>query len=170
MVFRVRWRRLIYCSGLLAARLEGIPLFGFVRGDGKEIVGEHGQGHVSVPGIVLSDLVFVEPDLVLGGAEAFFDGPACTGHVHEFTEPGVSWVVAMVEREFTVVDGSPDQILMVRVGGRYQRPIIDSESFAADAAGATFPRGVVQFPREVLELDFLPGYGIGMQSVLRWLL
>src|SRR5664279_836380 len=86
----------------------------------------------------------------------------------KFTEPGVSWVVTMAESEFTVVDGSPDHVLVVRVGGGYQRPIVDSESFAADAAGAAFPRGVIQFNREVLELDFLPGYGIGMQRILRY--
>ena len=93
-MFRFRWPRLIYFRGVLVARPAGVPPFGFVCNDGKEIVGEHGEGHVPVPGVVLPDLVFVEADLVLGSAEAFFDGPACTGHVHEFTEPGLTRVVA----------------------------------------------------------------------------
>jgi hypothetical protein len=41
----------------MAPRLEGVPLFGFVCGDGEESVGVHGEGHVSVPGVVLPDLV-----------------------------------------------------------------------------------------------------------------
>src|SRR5664279_2485497 len=82
-------------------------------------------------------------------------GQRAPATVHEFTEPGVTRVVTMVESEFTIVDGSPDHILVVRVVGRYQRPIVDTESFRADAAGPAFPRGVIQFQREVLELDLL---------------
>jgi len=33
----------------------------------------------------------------------------------------------MVERDFAIVDGSPDNVLVVRVSVRYQRPIIDTE-------------------------------------------
>ena len=69
-MFRFRWPRLIYFRGVLVARPAGVPPFGFVCNDGKEIVGEHGEGHVPVPGVVLPDLVFVEADLVLGGTEA----------------------------------------------------------------------------------------------------
>ena len=67
-------------------------------------MGEHGEGDMSVPGVVFADLVFVESGLVLAGAEAFFDGPAGAGDGDEFTESGVVGVVAVVEREFAVVD------------------------------------------------------------------
>ena len=43
---------------------------GGVRGDGEERVGEHGQGDVPVPGLVLADLVVVQAGLVLGLGEA----------------------------------------------------------------------------------------------------
>jgi len=44
-------------------------------GDGKEGVGEHGQGDVPVPGAVLADLVVVQPGLVLRLAEAVLNRP-----------------------------------------------------------------------------------------------
>ena len=47
---------------------------------------EHGEGDMSVPGVPGADLVVVEADFVLGRSETFLDGPACPGHVHEFTE------------------------------------------------------------------------------------
>src|SRR5664279_3221325 len=114
-------------------------------------MGEHREGHVSVPGVVFPDLVFVESDFVLRGAEAFFDGPAGTGPVHEFDESGVIRIVTMVESQLTVVDGSSDHVFVVSVGGGYQRPVVDPESFAANAAGPALPRGVIQFVREVLD-------------------
>ena len=67
-------------------------------------MGEHGKGYVTVPGVVFSDLVFIEPDLVLGRAEAFFDGPARTSDLDEFTESGPVRVMAVIVGEFTVVD------------------------------------------------------------------
>ena len=76
-------------------------------------MGEHGEGDMSVPGVPGADLVVVETDFVLGRSETFLDGPACPGHVHEFTESGVVGVVAVVEGEFTVVDGPADQVLVV---------------------------------------------------------
>jgi hypothetical protein len=42
-----------------------------VRGDGEERGGEHGQGDVSVPGVVAADLVVVKPSFVLGELERF---------------------------------------------------------------------------------------------------
>src|SRR6478735_3271274 len=80
------------------------PFSGFVCGDGQEGVGEHGQGDVPVPGVVFADLVFVEPDLVLTGAEAFLDWPAGAGHGDQITESCVFGVVAFVVGEFAGVD------------------------------------------------------------------
>ncbi len=65
---------------------------------------EDGKGHVPVPGVVFSDLVFIEPDLVLAGSEAFLDGPARTSDIHEFTESGAVRIMAVIVGEFTVVD------------------------------------------------------------------
>ena len=96
----------------------------------------------SVPGSQVRDLVVVETDFVLGRSETFLDGPACPGHADEFTESCVVGVVAVVEGEFTVVDGPADQALVVGVGGVEQCPVIDPGSFRADSAGggAAAPR------------------------------
>jgi hypothetical protein len=91
----------------------GAPFFGVVCGDGEEGVCEHGEGDMSMPGVPGADLVVVESDFVFAGSETFFDGPARPGHVDEFSEACVVWVVAVVESEFTVVDGSADQVLVV---------------------------------------------------------
>ena len=107
--FSVRSACRVGCVVGLVVRLGEPPFFGFVRGDGEEGVGEHGEGDMSVPGVPGADLVVVETDFVLAGSEAFLDGPACPGHVHEFTESCVIGVVAVVEGEFTVVDGPADQ-------------------------------------------------------------
>ena len=84
-----------------------------VCGDGEEGVGEHGQGDMSMPGVPGADLVVVESDFVFGRSETFFDGPARPGHADEFCEACAVGVVAVVESEFTVVDGSADQVLVV---------------------------------------------------------
>jgi hypothetical protein len=51
-------------------------------------VGEHGQGDVSVPGVVAADLVVVEPDFGLGGLEAVLDGPTAPGDADEVVVGG----------------------------------------------------------------------------------
>lgn len=89
------------------------PFFGVVCGDGEEGVGEHGEGDMSMPGVPGADLVVVESDFVFAGSETFFDGPARPGYVDELSDARVVWVVAVVESEFTVVDGSADQVLVV---------------------------------------------------------
>ena len=89
-------------------------------------MGEHGEGDMSVPGVPGADLVVVESDFVLAGSEAFFDGPACSGHADELSGSCVVWVVAVVEREFTVGDGSADQVLVVGVIGVDERPVVDA--------------------------------------------
>src|SRR6266508_1175642 len=116
------------------------PFFGCVCGDGEEGVGEHGEGDMSVPGVPGADLVVVESDFVFAGAEAFFDGPACSGGVDEFCESGVVRVVAVVEREFTIVDGLADQVLVVGVGRVDECPVVDAEPFRSDPAGTALPR------------------------------
>jgi hypothetical protein len=131
------WR--VDCLAGSVVRRSGAPLFGFVRGDGEEGVGEHAEGDMSVPCAPGADLVVVESDFVFAGSEAFFDGPARAGHVDEFSEVGVVGVVAVVESEFTVIDGSADQVLVVGVGGVDERPVVDSVPFRSDSAGAALP-------------------------------
>src|ERR1700704_718205 len=75
------------------------PFFGFVCGDGEEGVGEHGEGDMSVPGVPRAYLIVVESGFILAGSKTFFDGPACPGHVDEFSEACVGRVVAMDESE-----------------------------------------------------------------------
>ena len=125
--------------GGLVVWLVFAPFFGGVCGDGEEGVGEHGEGDMSVPGVPGADLVVVESDFVLSRSETFFDGPACPGHVDEFSEAGVVGVVAVVESEFTVIDGSADQILMAGIIGVDECPVVDAVSFRSDAAGAALP-------------------------------
>ena len=45
---------------------------------------QHGEGHVSIPGVEAADLVLVEADLALGGLESLLDGPAGTGDADQF--------------------------------------------------------------------------------------
>ena len=114
-------------SFFLTVRRAGAPFFSGMCGDGEEGVGEHGQGDMSVPGVPGTNLVVVESDFVLGGSEALFDGPARSGDVDKLCESGVVWVVAVVERELAAVDGPADQVLVVRVIGIDERPVIDTE-------------------------------------------
>ncbi len=107
------------------------PFFGCVCGDGEEGVGEDGEGDMSVPGVPGADLVVVESDFILAGSEALFDGPARSGHVDELSESCVVWVVAVVEREFTVVDGSAAP----------QRWVLRSRLSTATAPPGVFGRG-----------------------------
>jgi hypothetical protein len=101
-----------------------------------------------VPGVPSADLVVIEPGLVLGRSEAFFDGPPCSGYTDELSESGVVWVVAPIEREFFVVDGSADQILVVGVIGVDECPVIDAESLRSDATRSALPRIGRQPPNE----------------------
>ena len=55
-----------------------VTAFG-VRGDGEERRGEHGQGDVSVPGVVASNLVVIKTGLVLGELERLFHAPPGSG-------------------------------------------------------------------------------------------
>ena len=103
-------------------------------------MGEHGEGDMPVPGVPGADLVVVESDFVFAGPEALFDGPARSGYVNEFSASGVVWVVASVEREFFVGDGSADQVLVVGVIRVDECPVIDAEPFRSDTAGSALPR------------------------------
>lgn len=72
-------------------------------GDCDVGVGEQGEGHVPVPGVVASDLVVIESDLVLRGLEAFLyrpPGPATPDEVG---------VVFHLDADVSVVDGDPDR-------------------------------------------------------------
>ena len=100
---------------------------------------EHRESDMSMPGVPGTDLVVVESDFVLAGSETFFDGPARPGHVDEFSEAGVVWVVAVVIGEFAVVDGSADQVLVVGITGVDKRPVVHPVSFRTDSAGAPLP-------------------------------
>ena len=125
-------------AGLVVWR-GGAPFFGLVCGDGEEGVGEHGEGDMSMPGVPGADLVVVESDFVFGRSETFFDGPARPGYADELSDARVVWVVAVVESEFTVVDGSADQVLVVGSVGVDECPVIDAVPFRSDAAGAALP-------------------------------
>ena len=94
---------------------------------------------MSMPGVVGADLVVIESDFVFAGSETFFDGPARPGHVDKLSEACVVWVVAVVESEFTVVDGSADQVLVVGIIGVDECPVVDAVAFRSDAAGAALP-------------------------------
>ena len=138
-------------AGLVVWRV-GSPFFGLVCGDGEEGVGEHGEGDMSMPGVPGADLVVVESDFVFAGSEAFFDGPARPGHADELCESCVVGVVAVVESEFTVVDGSADQVLVVGIIGVEQCPVVDAVSCRSDAAGAALPGIPGQPSREFIDL------------------
>jgi len=77
-----------------------------VRENGQETLRDHGECDVSVPGVIEPDLVVVEPDIALAGLETFLDRPSGASHPDEFTGGFVARVVAVVEREFAVIDGS----------------------------------------------------------------
>src|SRR5664280_1033596 len=143
------------------------PLFfGCVCHDGQEGVGEYGEGDMSVPGVPGADLVVVESNLILGGSETFFDGPARPRHVDEFSVAGVARVVAVVESELSVIDGSADQVLVVGVRGVCERPVVDPEPFRSDTAGAALPGIPGQPPSDLVAPGRLP-CGVGELRGLR---
>ena len=45
---------------------------------------QHGEGDVSIPGVVAADLVLVEANLAFGGLESLLDGPAGTCDADQF--------------------------------------------------------------------------------------
>ena len=111
----------------------------FSREDSEKGLGEHGQGDMSIPGVVEPNLVVVEPDVSFPGVETFLDWPAGTGDPDQFARGFVAGVVAMVEGEFGVVDGSSDHVLMAGLGGVDDRPVVDSVAFGSDSTGAAGP-------------------------------
>jgi hypothetical protein len=108
--------------------------------DRKEGLGKHGQGDMSIPGVVETDLVVVESDLSFSGLETFLDGPACTGDADEFPGGFSAWVVAVIEGEFALVDGPTNHVLVIGFVGVDDRPVVDAVAFRADSAGAPGPR------------------------------
>ena len=63
--------------------------------DGEERGCEHGQGDVSVPGVVLADLVVVQAGLVLGELEGFLDAPTTSGDADELGHG--HWLTAVAD-------------------------------------------------------------------------
>ena len=107
--------------------------------DGEEDPGEHGQGDVSIPGVVEADLVVVEPDVVFPALETFLDRPPGAGDTDEFTSGFAARTVAVVEGEFAVVDRPADQVLVVGVGGVDDRPVVN-RLFIVERGGLTATR------------------------------
>ena len=67
-----------------------VPPFGHgsfgVGGDGEERGGEHGQGDVPVPGVVVANLVVVKTGLVLGELEGLLHTPSGPGDPDQLGE------------------------------------------------------------------------------------
>src|SRR2546421_12297310 len=103
---------------------------------------------MSVPGVPGAHLIVVESDFVLAGSETFFDGPPRPGHVDQFSESRVMRVVAVVEGQFAVIDGTTDHVLVVGVDGIDQCPVVDAEAFRSDTAGTALPCMRAQPPGE----------------------
>jgi hypothetical protein len=122
---------------------------------------------VAVPGGPGADLVVVEPCLVFAGSEAFFDRPSGAGHVDEFTEARPLWVVAAVEREFTIGDRPPNQVVEIGLGGPGERPVVDPVSLCSDTAGAALPGISRQLLCEDLDL-LLDADAVAERGVLRY--
>ena len=94
-------------------------------GDDEEGGGGHGQGDVSIPCLVFTDLVVVEPGFVFGGLEAFLDGPAGAGDADQLGQIGVGWAVAEVVSDLVGVgDRAPSQ-QPVSVSRFAPRPDVD---------------------------------------------
>ena len=62
-----------------AARSRSSPPDGVLTHNGQIGMGQHGQRDVTIPSRPGADLVFVEPDLALGGLEAGLNRPARAG-------------------------------------------------------------------------------------------
>ena len=86
------------------------------------------------------DLVVVEPDIAFPGLETFLDRPSGAGDPDEFTGGFVARVVAVVEREFAVIDGSADHVLVIGAVGVDDRPVVDPVAFRPDSTAASLPR------------------------------
>lgn len=102
-------------------------------------MGEEGESYVAVPRVPGTDLVVVEPCFVLAGSETFFDRLPCAGHGHEFAESGPVGIVALIECEFVIVDGSPNEVLTIGFSRIDQCPVIDPVPFRPDTARAALP-------------------------------
>ena len=108
--------------------------------NGQEALGDHGECDVSVPGVVEPDLVVVEPDVALPGLETFLDRPSSAGDPDEFTDGFVARVVAVVEGQLAVIDGSADHVLVIGVVGVDDGPVVNPVALRPDPAGAALPR------------------------------
>src|ERR1044071_2955600 len=125
-------------SGRVVFPYVMIPPFGSVSHGREECQGEHGEGDVSIPGVVETDLVVVESSLTFRRFEAFFDGPAVADDADQFRDRFSAWVVAVEVGDFAV-RGIPPEHVLVTVAGVGQCPVVGSESFRSDPAGTARP-------------------------------
>ncbi|MEV6648944.1 hypothetical protein [Amycolatopsis sp. NPDC051371] len=68
----------------------------------EECHGQHRQGDVPVPGVIETDLVVVQPGLILGRFKTFLDRPAGTDDTDKFCQRFSARVVAVEVAEFSV--------------------------------------------------------------------
>src|SRR5712691_10346602 len=115
------------------------PLFRFVCHDREEGQGEHGQGDVPVPGVIEADLVVVQSCLAFRCLGRFLDGPAHSGCPDKLPGSFFARVITMVVGEFSVINGAPDHVLVTGPSRVEQGPVVNPESFTADAAGPALP-------------------------------
>jgi hypothetical protein len=68
------------------------------------------KSDVTVPAVVAAKLVLVQAGFVLGGLEAFLDGPSGSGDAHELVDAGARRTEAQVVGQFIRVgDAAADQ-------------------------------------------------------------
>lgn len=105
-------------------------------------VGDHDQGDVPVPGDVLTDLVMVEPGLVLGGLEALLDAPAGSCHADQGGQSGRAGGPAPVVGHFRgVADRAAGQqpVMGAVLAERDPGPVVETVPLGALAAGVALP-------------------------------
>ena len=74
--------------------------------------------------------------------------------------------MAVVVGEFAVIDGAPDHVLVAGLARVEQCPVVDAESFAADAAGPALPILGPHLPGGFLN-GFLAAFRAGELGVFR---
>lgn len=73
----------------------------------------------------------------------------------------------MVESQLTIINGSTDHVLVVGIGGVYQRPVVDPEPFRSDTTSTALPRVRTQPCGERVDLDCV-GFRVSELCVLRY--
>lgn len=148
-------------------RVEASPfVLVLVGADREKGVREHRQGDVPIPGVIEPDLIVIQTDTAFGGFETFLDRPPGARNTDQVTEPFGTRIVAMIEGQFTVIDRTADQILVVGRVRIQQCPVIDAEPLGADPAGATLPGVRSQEPDPFID-PRPPSDRVGELSVFR---